>query len=148
MELAGHVERGCRERGNRVLTIAAAATAVRILPAMSFPESFYWTARSASQPGDPLTVIACEGVWIVPTSQRVDDGIWVATLDRHRHGPGSGPSRRCSSYDLGRAGADLWVARHEARLREDVAKINAWRVAVRANRLAKETMAPPFGWMG
>lgn len=72
MELAGDVERGCRERGNRLLTIAAAATAVRILPAMSLSESFYWTTRSASRPGDPLTVIACEGVWIVVLSQRVD----------------------------------------------------------------------------
>lgn len=131
-----------------MLTIAAAATAVRILPAMSLPESFYWTTRSASQPSDPLTVIACEGVWIVSMSQRVNDGIWVATLDRHRHGPGSGPSRRCSSYDLGRAGAELWVTRHEARLREDVAKITAWRVAVRANRLARANTDPPFGWMG
>jgi len=81
-------------------------------------------------------------------SQRVDDGIWVVTLDRHRHGPGSGPSQRCSSYDLGRAGAELWVTRHEARLREDVAKITAWRVAVRANRLPKANTDPPFGWMG
>jgi hypothetical protein len=80
-------------------------------------------------------------------TQRVDDGIWMAHLDRHRNGPG-GPSRRCSSYDQGRAGAELWVTRHQARLREDVAKITAWREAVRANRLAKANTEPPFGWMG
>jgi len=39
-------------------------------------------------PGDPLTVIACEGVWIVALSKRVDDGSWVVTLDRHRNGLG------------------------------------------------------------
>ncbi|WP_445979101.1 hypothetical protein [Stenotrophomonas muris] len=113
---------------------------------MPLPDSFYWTTRSASSPGDPLTVIACE-VWIVALSQRVDDGSWVVTLDRHRNGTG-GPWRRCSSYDQGRAGAELWVARHEARLREDVAKITTWRAAVRANRLAKVGTDPPFGWMG
>lgn len=117
---------------------------------MPLPADFYWTTRSASFPNDPLTVIACEGVWVVSLSQRVDDAIWVATLDRHRDGPGGpgGSSRRCSSYEQGRAGAELWVARHEARLREDVAKITAYRSAVRANRLAKLHIPPPFGWMG
>jgi len=118
-----------------------------MLPAMPLPADFYWMQRSASRPGDPLTVIACAGVWVVVLSQRVDDRSWVATLDRHRHGPG-GPWRRCSSFEKGRAGAELWVARHEARLREDVGRITAYREAVRANRLAKLHTAPPFGWMG
>lgn len=130
-----------------MLAIAGAATKLRILPAMPLPDSFYWTTRSASRPTDPLTVIACEGVWLVAMAQRVDDGIWIANLDRHRHGP-DGPFRFCSSYDNGCAGAELWVTRHEARLREDVAKITTWRAAVRANRLAKANTDPPFGWMG
>lgn len=133
-------------RGNRVLTFAATATAIRILPAMSLPDSFYWTTRSASRPTDPLTVIACEGVWLVAMAQRVDDGIWIANLDRHRHGPG-GPFRFCSSYDNGCAGAELWVARHEARLRDDVAKIVGWQEAIRGNRLAKGRLKPPFPGM-
>lgn len=41
----------------------------------------------------------------------------------------------------------MWVARHEARLREDVARIIRWQVAVRANRLAKASNPPPFSWM-
>lgn len=64
-----------------------------------------------------------------------------------RHGPG-GPFRWCSSYEQGRAGAELWLARHEDRLREDVAKILAWQEKVRGNRLAKAHQDPPFGWMG
>lgn len=131
-----------------MLTIAAAATAIRILPAMPLPDSFYWTTRSASWPGDPLTVIARQGVWLVSMTQRVDDDIWVAHLDRHRHGPGGGPCRQCTSYEQGSAGAELWVTRHEARLREDVAKILSWQEAVRANRLARADTDPPFGWMG
>lgn len=108
---------------------------------------FYWTTRSTRLPHDPLTVIACDGVWLVALNQRVDDNTWVASLDRHRHGLG-GPSRRYSSYEQGRAGAEMWVARHEARLRADVAAINRWRRAVRANRLAKLNTPSPFGWMG
>lgn len=79
-------------------------------------------------------------------AQRVDDGIWIANLDRHRHGPG-GPFRFCSSYDNGCAGAELWVARHEARLRDDVAKIVGWQEAIRGNRLAKGRLKPPFPGM-
>lgn len=99
------------------------------------------------RPRRRLTVIAYGTEWVVTLSRRVDDGTWIASLDRHRNGPG-GPARRCSSYEQGRAGAELWVARHEARLREDVAAINRWREAVRANRLAKLNIPPPFGWMG
>lgn len=119
--------------------------ATRTLLHMPLPADFYWTTRSASRPEEPLTVIACNGVWVVTLSQRVDDDSWVASLDRHRNGPG-GQGRRCSSYEQGRAGAELWAARHEARLRDDVAKITAYREAVRANRLAKLKTPPPFGW--
>ncbi|MBA0371135.1 hypothetical protein D7Y42_10520 [Stenotrophomonas maltophilia] len=127
--------------------VTGSETRTRILPPMPLPTDFYWTTRSASWPSNLLTVIACDGVWVVAMSQRVDDETWIALLDRHRNGPG-GPSRRCTSYEQGRAGAELWVARHEARLREDVAAINRWREAVRANRLAKLNTPPPFGWMG
>ncbi|WP_401740724.1 hypothetical protein [Stenotrophomonas geniculata] len=125
--------------------VAAFATVSRILPAMPLPPDFYWTTRSASLPDDAPTVIASSGVWLAVLMQRVNDGIWIASLDRHRHGPG-GPFRWCTSYEQGRAGAEMWVARHEARLREDVAKITAYREAVRANRLAKAHIPPPFGW--
>lgn len=109
--------------------------------------AFYWTTSSASVPSEPPTVIACSGVWVVSLAQRVGDGIWIANLDRHRHGPG-GPFRWCTSYEQGRAGAEMWVTRHEVRLREDVAKVQAFREAVRANRLAKLHIKPPFGWEG
>ncbi len=111
---------------------------------MTLPPDFYWTTRSASRPDEPLTVIACSGEWVVSLSQRLDN-VWIASLDRHRTGPG-GPCRVCSSYDQGRAGAELWVTRHQARLREDVAKITSWREAIRANRLAKGQIPPPFNW--
>lgn len=66
----------------------------------------------------------------------------------HDGAAAGGPARRCTSYEQGRAGAELWVAKPEARLREDVAAINRWREAVHANRLVKLNAPPPFGWMG
>ncbi|MBA0448663.1 hypothetical protein D7Y61_15225 [Stenotrophomonas maltophilia] len=113
---------------------------------MPLPPDFYWTKRYVSRTEDPLTVIACEGVWVVSMDQRVNDDIWIASLDRHRNGP-AGPARVCTSYEQGRTGAELWVARHQVRLREDVAKITKWREAVRANRLAKAAIPPPFDWL-
>lgn len=44
--------------------------------------------------------------------------------------------------------AELWVARHDARLREDVATIVARQEKVRGNRLAKADVDPPFGPIG
>lgn len=126
--------------------IAVPATASRILHAMALPDGFYWTTRSASNPEEPQAVIACDGVWIVSMSQWVNDGSWFASLDRHRHGPG-GPARSCSSFAQGQAGAELWVARHQARLRSDVAALTKYRQAVRANRLARTSVVLPFSWM-
>ncbi|HAL21586.1 MAG TPA: hypothetical protein DCP40_02460 [Stenotrophomonas sp.] len=114
---------------------------------MALPPDFYWTSSSPNRPDQLATVIACDGIWVVAMAQRVDDQTWVATLDRHRYGPG-GRWRRCSSYESGRAGAELWVTRHQVRLREDVAKISEYREAIAANRLLKGVLKPPFGWMG
>lgn len=51
------------------------------------------------------------------------------------------------SPSMGCAGAELWVTKHEARLRDDVAKIVGWREAIRGNRLAKGHLKPPFPGM-
>jgi len=56
-----------------------------------------------------------------------------------------GAALACEGQHLG---AEMWLARHEARLRADVASITAWRDAVRTNRLTKDKLPPPFGWMG
>lgn len=82
--------------------VAAFATPSRILLAMPLPH-FYWTTRSASLSGDAPTVIACRGVWVLVLIQRVNDRIWIARLDRHRHGRG-GPFRWYTSYEQGGGG--------------------------------------------
>jgi len=91
-------------------------------------------------------VIDSQSVRVVAMAPWVNNETWIAALDRHRHGPG-GPFRWRSSYERGRAGVELWVAMREDRLREDVARIQAWREKVRGNRLAKTDLDPPFGQM-
>lgn len=118
-----------------------------ILPTMALPDGFQWTTHSASHTDAPPSVIQCGGVWVVTLYRRVDTGVWMAALDRHRHGPG-GPARICSSYEQGCAGAEMWVARHEARLRAEVGEINRRREAVRGNRLTKGNTDTPLDWHG
>lgn len=127
--------------------VAAPETPSSILPTMALPDGFQWTTHSASHTYAPPSVIQCNGVWVVTLYHRVDSGIWMAALDRHRHGPG-GPARICSSYEQGCAGAEMWVARHDARLRAEVGEINGRREAVRGNRLTKGSTDTPFDWLG
>ena len=116
--------------------VAALETPNGMLRTMVLPDGFQWTSHSASHTDAPPSVIQCGGVWVVTLYRRVDTGIWMAPLDRQRHGPG-GPARICSSYEQGCAGAEMWLARHEARLRADVGEINRRREPVPGNRLNK-----------
>lgn len=50
----------------------------------------------------------------------------------------------CTDYEKGRAGAELWVERHQAQLRMGVDKIARWREAIRGNRMLKDSLPPPF----
>jgi len=127
--------------------VAALETPSGMLPTMALPHGFQWTTHSASHTDAAPSVIQCGGVWVVTLYRRVDTGIWMAALDRQRHGPG-GPARICSSYEQGCAGAENWVARHEARLRAEVGEIDRRREAVRGNRLNKGNPDAPFDWFG
>lgn len=118
-----------------------------ILPTMALPDSFQRTTRSASHSDAPPSVIRCHGVRGVTLYRRVDSGIWMVAPDRHRHGPG-GLARICSSYEQGCAGAEMWLARHEARLRAEAGEINRRRGAVRGNRLSKGNPNTSFDWLG
>lgn len=114
---------------------------------MALPDAFQWTTQWASRTDVPPSVIQCNGAWVVTLYRPVDSGIWMAALDRHRHGSG-GPARICSSYDQGRAGAEIWVARNEVQLRAEVGEIKRRRYAVRANRLCNDDTYTPLSWPG
>lgn len=106
---------------------------------MPLPDDFEWKTPHG-QP-EPPTVIEHRGVWVAQLHPGVD-GVWRATLGRYRFPPAG--FRVCTDYEKGKAGAGLWVERHQAQLRTDVDKIVRWREAVRGNRMLKETLPPPF----
>ncbi|RZZ90582.1 hypothetical protein [Pseudoxanthomonas winnipegensis] len=87
---------------------------------MTLPEGFRWARRwQYSTCDDALTL---DGEQVALLLDRVDGG-WFARLECQKGGV-SEPlvTRRCSSYEAGKRGCELWAARHEARLRREVAE--------------------------
>lgn len=60
--------------------------------------------------------------------QRVDNGAWYIYLDYHLQSIDRPlRCRDCTSFEAGKAGAEMWAIRHEARLRAELAAIEAAR---------------------
>lgn len=83
------------------------------------PADFIWKPRSQYDPPD--TALTLRDEILVQMLGRVDGG-WVARL--HLEDGMAAPlvTRQCTDFNTGRHGAELWVLRHEAELREKVAK--------------------------
>lgn len=93
---------------------------------MELPEGFTWQkAATYTQAPD---MICLKFVCVARIQQRVDDLRWQAFLDFHldhrQH-----IVRPCRNQWTGRDGMELWVIRHQDRLREEVAAIIAEREA-------------------
>ena len=98
---------------------------------MPLPPDFRWQRAAAT--AHEKDVIAFEGVWVVRLYQEHWGGPHFAALDQHL--PQEQQTRRqCSTHAQGRAGAELWVARHQDRLRLEVQQ---QRRLVAATRLPK-----------
>lgn len=82
------------------------------------PDGFAWKDRYQYAQGE--LALLCEGKQVAMLVRRADGG-WVARLWAHR--PITEPlvSRRCSSFEAGKAGIETWAGRHQARIRADVA---------------------------
>src|SRR5690606_6259228 len=68
----------------------------------------------------PPTVLELDGVAVVRLMDRVG-GTWFAVLDCPRPIE-QRRQRDCTSYEAGRAGAELWVQRHRLRLEREAAE--------------------------
>ncbi|NIK62569.1 MULTISPECIES: hypothetical protein [Xanthomonas] len=89
------------------------------------PDGFYWTTVFIGQQGVPRK-LALSLTGVARMERRVDNGAWYIYLDYHLQNIARPARRRdCSSFEAGMAGAELWVCRHEARLRAEVAQIEA-----------------------
>ncbi|MCD0280443.1 hypothetical protein JWH04_16155 [Xanthomonas melonis] len=88
------------------------------------PEGFQWIPRY--QYADADTAVALDGEHVASLIERVDGG-WFARLELQKPFEHPLVTRRCTSLEAGRAGIEMWVCRHEQRLRAEVAAIEAAR---------------------
>lgn len=75
---------------------------------------------------EPPDTLSLDGMEIARLCQRVNDLTWFVILDQHldyerRH------RRNCTSYEAGKAGAEMWAKRHEARIRREIEERRARR---------------------
>ncbi|KGK59556.1 hypothetical protein NC00_01130 [Xanthomonas cannabis pv. phaseoli] len=94
---------------------------------MTLPEGFHWTEAYQHQEGPPR-MLALGSTGVARLEQRVDNGAWFILLDYHLpYEQRCKRQRNCTTFASGQAGAEMWVCRHEARLRREIAEINAAR---------------------
>jgi len=79
---------------------------------------FRWHAIGGAAPPHPNQLLL-EGVEVARLYQRVDDYTWRIGLNNQRDRE-LRKQQLCSGYAQGKAGADLWTARHQDRLRAEV----------------------------
>jgi len=89
---------------------------------MELPPDFKWQYASGLEQ-IPVT-ISHNSVGVARISQRVDTLRWQVTLDYHKD-RWHQTVRTCETQWTGRAGMELWVIRHQDRLRQEVAAILA-----------------------
>jgi hypothetical protein len=93
------------------------------------PPDFRW--RSVASRADQLPdAIYCGMTEVLRLSQRVDDHTWWVEVDRHledQHHRG----RKCTSYEQGVIGSELWAVRHHQRLRLEIDQREVARAAQR-----------------
>lgn len=93
---------------------------------MELPSDFKW--RQAASYAQAPDMICLGGQCVARISQRADDLKWYVVLDRHLDDK-QHKTRPCSNQWTGRAGMELWVIRHQYRLRQEVTAILAAKEA-------------------
>ena len=82
------------------------------------PDGFKWTHLARSE--GPLVCLRCDGTEVARMCARADGG-WVAALNQHLvWGSSTRVSRRCTSWETGRAGIETWATRNAAQIRSEV----------------------------
>jgi hypothetical protein len=91
------------------------------MPDLTWRNSIQWSR----QPPDTLCL---DGTEIARLSQNVVTLAWSVILDQHLDYT-QRVRRPCTSYEAGRAGAELWARRHEERIRREIEERRAarWR---------------------
>jgi len=92
------------------------------------PPDFHWRSV-ASRPDGKEDSVFCAGTQVLRLSQRINEGGWYASLNTQRPERERWTTRECTSYERGVAGAELWVVRHQARLRAEIDRLRVARGA-------------------
>lgn len=82
------------------------------------PPDFRWRAIGAAEHTHPNQLLL-DCVEVARLYRRIDDHTWWISLNNQRDTE-LRKQRLCSGYDQGKAGAELWAERHQARLRAEV----------------------------
>lgn len=91
------------------------------------PPDFHWRSV-ASRPDGKGDSVFCDGTQVLRLSQRINDGGWYASLNAQRPERERWTIRKCTSYERSVAGAAMWVARHQHRLRTEIDRLRVERV--------------------
>lgn len=83
------------------------------------PPDFRWHSVGTA-PHDEPNALLLDSTEVLRLSQRIDDGTWYVTLNKQRDDWKARKDVICSSYEKGKAGAEIWVERHQARLRAEI----------------------------
>ncbi len=92
------------------------------------PPDFHWRSV-ASRPDGKDDSVFCDGTQVLRLSERINGGGWFADLNTQRPERERWTTRECTSYEQGKAGAALWVIRHQARLRAEIDRLRVARAA-------------------
>lgn len=79
--------------------------------------------QSSRLPPDSLRLGIVE---IARLHQNIQTKAWFVTLDQHLDYE-SRKNKPCTSYEAGKAGAEMWAKRHEARIRREIEERRAKR---------------------
>lgn len=82
------------------------------------PPDFRWHAVGGAEHDHPNQLLL-DCVEVARLYQRVDDHTWWISLNNQRDWD-LRKSVLCSNYKQGKAGAEIWAERHQARLRGEV----------------------------
>lgn len=81
------------------------------------PEGFQWA--KALQHDKVETAVLLGATEVARLHERLD-GLWFVRLESYRGVHEPLLKRDCTSFEQGKIGVELWVQRHEARLRSEV----------------------------
>lgn len=83
------------------------------------PSDFRWHSVGTAAFDRPNSLLL-DSTEVLRLHRRVDDGTWWVSPNNQRDDWNLRKHRECSSYQQGKAGAELWAERHQVRLRAEV----------------------------